>query len=128
MVVRARVRMGALLGTTVQVTPAPRAKPVPPQSRHPLVRDLHRPDRHAGRSRLPTGELARSDRPQGILHPGDARRAVGRPYIYGLGLAGQDGVTHVLRTARRLRPHLRPRGHTEPRTLGPHTLTRVVNP
>jgi L-lactate dehydrogenase (cytochrome) len=51
--------------------------------------------------------------------------AIGRPYIYGLALAGQNGVEHVLRTLLAdydLTCGLA--GHTGPRGLGPGALTR----
>jgi lactate 2-monooxygenase len=51
---------------------------------------------------------------------------LGRPYIYGLGLAGQDGVQHVIRTLLAdydLTCGLA--GHTTPRQLGPDALART---
>jgi isopentenyl diphosphate isomerase/L-lactate dehydrogenase-like FMN-dependent dehydrogenase len=53
---------------------------------------------------------------------------IGRPYIYGLGLAGQDGVTHVLRTLRNdFELTMRLAGHPSLRSLGPDALTASRN-
>ena len=50
---------------------------------------------------------------------------IGRPYAYGLGLAGQDGVRHVLRALRaEFELTMRLSGYARLDELGPEALTR----
>lgn len=50
---------------------------------------------------------------------------IGRPYAYALGLAGRDGVTHVLRALRNdFELTMRLAGHASLADLGPDALTR----
>jgi len=50
---------------------------------------------------------------------------IGRPYIYGLALAGQDGVRHVLRALRNdFELTMRLSGYASLSDLSPAVLTR----
>ena len=50
---------------------------------------------------------------------------IGRPYAYGLGLAGEDGVRHVLRALRNeFELTMRLSGHARLDDLGPDSLVR----
>jgi lactate 2-monooxygenase len=51
---------------------------------------------------------------------------IGRPYAYGLGLGGQDGVRHVLRALRNdFEITMRLSGYARLDELGPHSLARL---
>ena len=52
---------------------------------------------------------------------------LGRPYVYGLGLGGEDGVRHVLRCLlAELELSLSLSGLTHPDQLTPESLTRYA--
>jgi L-lactate dehydrogenase (cytochrome) len=51
---------------------------------------------------------------------------IARPYVYGLGLAGEDGVTHVLRALRQeFELTMRLAGHASLEDLSPDALIRI---
>ena len=89
---------------------------LPPSLRRRSAR-WRRPVRRRHPRRAPTCVKALALGAQAVL--------IGRPYAYGLGLGGEDGVRHVLRTLRNdFELTMRLSGHARLDELGPDAVQR----